>query len=408
LSEKKSVIKNIYFQVIEKGTRSSLGFITNIISARVLSVEMFGYLGIITSFYNVFAFIGSSSIDSRIVSNILKSEQIDQNDILKYYWSKFIISYASASAMLIAAYFIFGAGLIPFFLVIGIRFAFQPLFIFDQICEAEGLVRIVSKVKICAIIAATLLKFLLLLLGFEIYGILIGSVCEALICAGIYLKFYPRLLSTIRFSFARIKCGLNFIAKLKWSAVSSLMIAIMINFDKTLLFKITNDGLELGYYNAGVSIPQFLLVASPILISSAFPYILKSKNKLILIANYANYILAFGMILSGLISLFSQEICIFLYGKNYIQSSEIMAVSSVMLPGFFLYMMKMRVIAHLANNSVEAIVSLVGLLIFIISALILTKFYGAIGMAASMSMTYTILGIYSYIKVINLKNGKYI
>lgn len=408
MSEKKSVIKNIYFQVIEKGIRSALGFVTNVVSARFLSVEMFGYLGVVTSFYNVFAYIGASSTDARIVSNILKSEEMECNDLAKYYWSKFIISYISASGMLMAAYLLFGVGLIPYFLVISIRFAFQPLFVIDQIFEAKGFVRIVSRIKTGAIIVATALKLLLLILGYGIYGVLIGSVCEAIICAAIYFKIYPDLSRARKFSFVNIKTGFEFITKLKWSAVSSLMLAIMTNIDKTLLFKLSNEDTELGYYNAGVSIPQFLLMASPILISSAFPYILKSKNNTTMLVKYTNYVLAFSIAISVLISLLAEKICVILYGSNYTNSSEIMAISAFVLPGYLVYMMKLRVIAHYNNNRSEAVLSFIGLLIFIFLGLFLTSIYGAVGMAIAMTLTYSLMGIYAYRKMNDLKNAKYI
>jgi len=361
--------------------------------ARYLGPDQFGLFSYAQSFVGLFSIIATLGLNSIIVRELVEDN-----------YNKNVLVGTAFFMMLIASFFVL------LLLVIAIQFTdnnilentlifivgsasiFQSFNVIDFYFQSKVISRYVVYSNIISLLLSSILKIVFILnnapLVYFAYIVLFDSIILMLGLAYFYLKKNEH--------FRKWKFDI-IIAKRLLKDSSPLIIAGVVNsiymrVDQVMI-KSMLDSIQVGYYSAAVKLSESWFAIGVIICNSLFPAIVNAKKKskklyYERIQKLFLFLVVITYILSILVYFLSDWIILFLYGKDYIISSNVLSIH--IFSAIFVYLgvasgrwliAENRAILNLYRNAF-------GMSINIALNILLIREYGIIGATIASLLAY--------------------
>ena len=189
-----------------------------------------------------------------------------------------------------------------------------------------------------------------------------------------------------------------------WKEAFALgLVIILIQFyfriDIIMLGLMTSDK-EVGFYNTAFNLMEGTFFIPTIVMSAIFPLLSQSKK-------FFNYfmkgalLLSFSGVFCGLVMFFFADLIIIsLFGKDFLNTVEILEKLSLAIPVVFLGYLTTQALVALDQNKIYLIVTICGLVINVILNLALIPKYGGSGAALATVITETLIPLSCFVIIL--------
>ena len=379
---KRLVLKEIVFQLFEKGIRIIIGLIVINQMAVYLGPGLFGIYNYVESYYLIILGLSTFGLDVTITKLLSRKENINsiiENGIILLFF--FGLIFIVISCLII--YFFLNDEKNFLLLIVTSILLLNPIYVFEYYFISKNQIRISSSFKIISYIIKS---------GLILYAVynelsLIYFVSIILFEALIY-----SLLITIYFMFNPLNIKLKIDKKLINKMISSSSFIFLYSIGAIIYNRIdiimiekflSND--DLGFYSASFKLLTFFYFIPTILSQTFFPKIVELANlndnnsKSLSIIYKLNFLSAL-IIFFGLI-FFGDSMIYYLFGEDFSKSNTILYILSF---NIILTSVGSSYAKVLYSNNLEKrlfIKMIFGLLINILLNFILIKLYGVYGVA---------------------------
>ncbi|MDW7987648.1 MAG: flippase, partial [candidate division WOR-3 bacterium] len=403
-------LKNFFIFLLSEGTSYVFNFLTTVYLARVLKVTDFGKINFAYAFFafgSIFANFGLLSIGTRDIAQLSVSES-------KKNQAQYIINFLSLRFLIATVVF-------------GILWIIATLIVHE--------IRVKTLIVLYSLtLFPTALSLEWVFLGWEKAGyIMISKIITAVsyfLLALAFIKgpteinqiplffFLSNLLGTIfllisylgNSTLTDIKFELDVWLKRWWHLIKNalpfglgtLFIQFSLNFN-VIFLGLIKTSTEVGFYSASFKILSFLLIFDRVVNNTTFPIISRytqfSKDKLLSLINKINkLIFVIALPISVITFILHQDLIVFVYGKNYLKSAQLIQV----LIWFLLITMLNSIFTTtvIAQNRQQIYISVVskGFVANLISNAIFVPLLGALGTAIALVLQELVIFIFFHVK----------
>lgn len=382
------VANNIIWLFLDKAIRMGVGFFIGTWFARYLGVEQFGLYSYVIAFVSIFGTIASLGMNGVVVRDLVNNPN-KRDKIISSIFTVLLISGTLAYLItVVSVQFFSNDVLIKIFVSIYgltliskasdiIRFYFEAQIKSKYVVFVENIVFVlISIIKIIMILTHVTLISFIWLAAFETFITAFGLIF-------IYVKYISKSIKWI-INKEYIRSALKDSLPIFLSAVG---ISIYMRIDQVMLGQMLGNE-SVGVYSAALRLSEIWYLIPTIIISSAFPKILRSKS--IDISKYNNQIIKvlkslnlFSIFIIGITSIFSGQIISFVYGNEYLASANVLIIH--IWTGFFVGLGVMGGNWYIANNLQKIVFyrTLIGAGLCVFLNLFLIPKYGPMGAAIS-------------------------
>lgn len=395
----KKIITNIFWLMLEHGSRILLALFLNAFLARGLGVEQYGLFQYSLHLVSVFAAIGFICGAEVVLPILVNSKGRKQHSIITNVFLLRLI-FCIFSYLAVSVFVFLTGDLSQFYLilVLGAILLFGEAFnIITTWLQAQTH----SKPRSIVIITASFIKCFVvyMLFSFNInnpfyyaFAWLIESVLVSFGLLLIYKKLNEKI--TISISKNRIyyfaRKGLPFL-------VSLILMYAFIRLD-ILILKFYVDAENLGFYTSSYQLITAMVALAPILSSSLAPSLIY-KNGVVNIEKRVIYIsmlmFLFSLSMSSVMYFVSPYIIPFLFGQNFIGAVDIFSLLIWTMPLYFLNEGLNIYILKLGNGKILSAKWLLTLILATISYFMLIPQWGINGAILGYAIGYTTAILFS-------------
>lgn len=327
----KKYFANTSWMFAEKIIRLLVGFVVGIYVVRYLGPEDFGLFSYALSFVGLFATISTLGLDSIVVRELVKKPE-RRDEILGSVFNLRIWGAVLSIALLAATVFITreASFTIVLILIISATNIFQCLNVVEYYFQAKVESKFNVYVQSTAMLAAGVLKVILILTQSPLIFFAIVHVSESVVLSIGYVIVYKKNNLSITKWYFR-KDTAKILLKDAWPLIlSGIVISVYARIDQ-IMIKNMLETKEVGLYAAAVKLAESWYLVPIVISSSLFPAILKAKeineqlyfSRLQKLYDLLAY-LAIGF--SIVMSIFSGFIIELLFGKDFVQSAPVLTI----------------------------------------------------------------------------------
>ena len=323
--------KNTSWLFGEKILRMVVGLFVGIWVARYLGPEQFGLFSYAQSFVALFSIIATLGLNSIVVRELVKKE-LDKNIligtsfIMMFFASLFVIG-----LLFIATFFTSNdtyTNILIF--ILASATIFQSFNVIDFYFQSKVLSKYVVYANISILFLSSIVKIGLILVNAPlmsfVFVVLFDSIVLALGCIYFYKKNHQEFKN---WKFDK-KIALFLLKDSYPLIIAGVINSIYMKVDQVMIKEIL-DNTQVGYYAAAVKLSEVWFGIGVIICNSLFPAIVNAKKvseelyyqriyKLFL------FLVVIAYILSIIVYFLSDYIILFLYGKEFIEASSVLAI----------------------------------------------------------------------------------
>lgn len=331
---KNKIFKNYLWLLIEKFFALVIGVIITSQVAKHFGPNYYGIFNYSLSFVGFFTILSTLGLPNLTVQSLI-NKIAPENEIL---FSTFVIRFIGGIFLTIFAYFSIilienDKLLISLVLITSSTMIFRSFEVIEYWIQTYQLFKILSILKIIALIFSSILKLLLILIDGNLQMYAMIYFIDSLVIG--LLLFYTYLaISRQKFTFKfNLNYALHILKKSSSLIFAGFLVTLYMQIDKFMLGFLLPSKIEVGIYSAAVSISQMWYFIPLSIITIFQPMIIKMKNensidskKLVNIL----YLIVFyvGLIFALTTSFFSSTIVSILYGSNFKTAEDILLISS--------------------------------------------------------------------------------
>lgn len=379
----------------EKILRMVVGLFVGIWVARYLGPEQFGLFSYAQSFVAMFSIIATLGLNSIVVRELVKKE-LDQDVLIG---TSFIM-------MFVASLFVIGLLFITIFFTSNDTFTniiifilasatiFQSFNVIDFYFQSKVLSKYVVYSNIFMLLMSSIVKIILILLNASLIAFVSVVLFDSILLALGFIYFYKK--NYQEFNKWRFDKDIAFfLFRNSYPLILAGVInSIYMKIDQVMI-KYTLDNIQVGYYAAAVKLSEVWFSIGVITCNSVFPAIINAKKvseefyykrlyQLFL------FLVIISYILSILVYFLSDYIILFLYGRDFIESSSVLAIH--IFSAIFVYLgvssgrwliIENKTLSNLYRN-------IFGLIINIVLNIIFIPKYGIVGAAYASLVAYVV------------------
>ncbi len=384
--------KNTSWLFGEKILRMIVGLFVGIWVARYLGPEQFGLFSYAGSFVGLFTAFATLGLDSIVVRELVKDENRRDELIGTAFYLKLMGAFGVLALLAIAVNFTSNDTLTnTLVFIIASATVFQSFNVVDMYFQSKVMSKYVVYANIISLLISSITKVVLLLNEAPLVTFAWVILFDSLVLAMGFIYFYIKNnLSVLNWKFDKIVA----ISLLKdsWPLMFTvIMVMVYLNLIPILLKYYLNDLTLIAHYQVALRIAILIDFIPIILVNSIFPYLVQSSldtksylNNLQIISNYFNLIVLFYSIA---LIVFSKEIILLLYGKDYLYSAELFKY--MVLLNFFSFhgylSGRYYIIAKLEKQYLLRVI--LGLLVLLISSIYLIPKYKVEGAIMSLLLS---------------------
>lgn len=386
--------KNFKILLIAQVIYKALIFITFVLMARFLGVQVFGRLSFVIAFVGLFSVVLDLGMGELLIKEGAgQSDSLNRRYIENAVALKLVLSFLVCICLYCFSFFmlidnttrivilILSICLVLDSFTIFLRFIFR---LFERM-EFEAL----------SIINEGILKFILIstMLKSPNFGILFIACIFLLVSVLTFLLTF--WISASRFIKFRIEFDIGYIRTLlkKTAPFAFLTFFGVVNFkiSTVMLSYMTND-INTGWYSAAVRLIEPVLIIPILAYTALFPtlarlYKTSRETAIRLFRITLIFFLSGGILVTLILNIFARGIIFMVLGQDYLDSIRVFHILSISLIAFFLKFFLERFLLML--NRVHSVILsyAVGIFVIIFSGPVLIKAMGYAGVAAALVMS---------------------
>ena len=378
-----------------------LTFLVSILLIRYLGPKQYGTWAYALSFVSLFTSMSVLGLESIVVRDLVRGEKGSQNTILG---SAFLMMLVGSVLMFVVVCSIaaLSQGFDNTFWLIALVAGSNVILIFNVIAfHFQAVVK--SYYTSAALFVQSVVDAvgkLLLVIG-HLPLLYLGGlmILETLVMAGILIYCYQ----TRYGSLVLWRSQGRVVKHLFWAAwplaLSGAAVSLYMQADVVMLHYLKGRW-AVGQYSVGLKLVQVWYLLPTIVLQNILPYFvtLKKDHAMLRFEQHMVTLFRYGIwlsvIMAILISVFSHEIALLLFGKQYMGSGEVLLIASWSLVFVCLGVFSQVWIISENKQNYSFYRTVAGLVVVIVMNFLLIPSLGAVGAALSMVVGYSVAGLF--------------
>ncbi|WP_417336329.1 flippase [Halobacteriovorax marinus] len=388
--------KNTSWLFLDKIVRMGVGFIIIVSLTRYLGAEKYGILSYSQSLVNIFLSFATLGLDTVLVRELVNKIDDEEKLLGTGFILKLIASTFSIGIILFLNYIILNEDQSKTLTtIICFTMLFQSLSVIDSYFQSKVMSKFIVIVNTISFLISSLVKLLLIFFEFDLiwfaYALLFDSIVLSLGYVSVYTSKRSSLLNW-RFDIYVAKK----LFKMAWPlALVAISAFIYTRIDQVMIKHIIGNE-AVGNYAAAIRISELLYFIPIVITTSIFPKIIQEKS-----SNETRYLYLLGRLyklvtwvsipIAITISLLSREITQLLYGNQFTDSANILAILAwgIVFTAISSVFFKILYSERYEKKYLQR--SLIGAILNIVLNYLLLHAYGVIGAALATIITLFIM-----------------
>lgn len=387
--------KNTSWMLADKLIKITIALFINILVARYLGPESFGFLSYSISLVTLFAIATHMGLSGLVVKELVSFPDTSAKIIGTVFYIKLLGAAVGFLILLAINVFTEEIFTINFFVLLIVSFSifFKPFEVIDFWFIANVKVKFTAITNTTALLITSILKIIFVFTSMNLVWFALTYFVEAFLVALFFMYFFYKKInlpiSSLKFSLTKAK----YLLSKSWMIMlGSLFAIIYLKIDQIMLKWITGDE-SVGIYAIASSLSEVWYFLPTIIVTSLFPKIIEIKEK-----NTTNYtkrlqqlfdlLFVMALSLAIFVSFIANDLILFLYGKEYETAGNILSIH--IWAGIFIFMRalfsKWIIIENVLMFSL--ITQGFGALTNMVLNLILIPHYGVYGAAIATLISY--------------------
>lgn len=377
--------------------------------ARYLDPSGFGRLNYVISFVGLLMPLVSLGLDQLVVREIVKDEK--SSDLIIATALKMKLVAAFIVIVLINSFIWSGNSDLAYkllFLFVSLHFLFKAFNVYEFWAQARLSGRQFSLASLSGILTSAGYKILLIISGSSLVWFGLGLAIELLVTGLILIVYYYYKTQRNPFKGFSYSVALKLL-KDSWPLIlSAIAIGIYMRIDQVMINNMLN-AKETGYYSAVVKLTEAFYMIPVVLAVAVLPSIVKTREdrpKLYYhrMRLFFSLLLYMSLFLAMSMYLFSEEIISFLYGVDYIASTEILNWQIWAIVFVFLGVATGNFILSENLQKYSSYLTIMGAILNIFLNYFLIPVYGSIGAAVATVISQAFASSLGYVLFYNTRN----
>jgi polysaccharide transporter, PST family len=393
-----SEFKNISWLVFDRVWRLSISLFVGVWLTRYLGPDNFGKINYVLAFVGIAGVISSLGMESFLIKE-LTYDSANKNDILS---SAFLLRLAVALFVFIFLLILFFFTNEPrynflLFFILAPQLLSNPFGIVDYALQSDLKARVTVIFRNTFFLIVAALKIVSIVNRWSIYSIAVLMVLDVYL--GDLSLFFYFLKKNQKFS--PFKINKSYIKELSVKSVPFLMsnvaIVIYMKVDQILLGKLSSP-LQVGYFTAATKITEIFYFVPLIITGSLFKLLIEAKKESR--ERYLKYsriiffsFLAASILISVVVSCFSSQIVVHLFGEKFVDSIGVLKTYNWCLVPIFCGVAFGQLLVIEDCQSIVLYKTIIGVALNILLNIVLIPKYGAFGAAIATIITQFISSI---------------
>ncbi|WP_300026589.1 flippase [uncultured Maribacter sp.] len=327
----KKYFANTSWVIGEKILRIIAALVISVWVARYLGPDDFGTLNYAQSLVGLLTAISTLGLNGILVREILQNKVNTNKLIGTVFILQTIGSVVIMLSIFLFIYFTETAEITSKILIIFGAITFLQSFnVIESFFQSKVLSKYTVKSSVISLIISSILKILLIVYKFPLIYFAIVMFIENLVLVFGYVHYYNKK-NDVNFSFSfSIKLAKSLL-KDSWPLIlSSIVVSIYMKIDQVMIKEMISSK-AVGFYSAAVRLSEAWYFVPTVIGSSLFPAIMNAKKNSTKVyyerlQNLYDLMFLLAIVIAIPISLISKPLVQFLYGTEYLQSSEILTI----------------------------------------------------------------------------------
>ena len=397
--DQKRVLENISWLLLDRGLRIILGIVVGVWLARYLGPTDFGTLSYAIAFIAMLNALVTLGLEDIVVRDLIKSP----NQATEILGTTFYLQLSAGILTAFIAYILLywlrtdDALVRHIAAILSLGFILQSTNMIRYWYQAHVLAKKVVSIQIAALVVASLLRILCILLSADVIIFAWLIVVEsALVSIGLAIKFLSKSANTVTSS---LKVARRLLRD-SWPLIlSGLAVVTYMRIDQVMLGNLEDDR-AVGIYAAALTVSEAWYFVPMAIVASVFPGIIQSKQN-----NTGIYLARTQMLLSslflmsitvaGCFSLTSVQLVQLLYGDTFSDAAKVLAIHA--WAGIFVAigLASGRWFVNEGLQILQFYKTLAGAITNILLNMILIPRYGVTGAAVATLISFSIADYFS-------------
>jgi O-antigen/teichoic acid export membrane protein len=387
--------KNTSWLFVEKILRMVVGLFIGVWVARYLGPDKFGLLSYAQSFVGLFSAIATLGLEGIVVRELVNHPHKENELIGTAFYLKLLGAFLTLIVLYIAIYFTSNdhfTNVLVF--IIASTTIFQSFNVVDMYFQSKVMSKYVVYANIISLFISSLVKIILILINAPLIAFAWVVLFDSFVLAMGFVYFFIKHSTLIngnifRYSIKHLKFNNLIAVKLlrdSWSLIlSGMVISIYMKIDQVMLKEMLGNE-AVGKYAVAVRLSEVWYFIPVTLVASMFPAIVNSLaiNKKLFysrIQKLYNMFFLFSLVISLFMYIYSQEIILLLFGKEYIGAHEILSIYIWATVFVFHGAIRGQYLIALNKQVIGLQFRIVGLIVNVILNYIFIEKYGVLGAA---------------------------
>ena len=396
----RKILANSSWLFIDRAIRLTVGLLVGILVARYLGVEQYGMLSYAIAIVALFSSTASLGLDVIIVRELVENtnhnEIVDTAFVLKL--GAGLVGYLLAVISIVLLKDI-NDPITVLVIIIALTIPFKSFDIIDLCFQAEMLSKYSVLIRSTTFLLMALFRVVLVVTQSTLIMFAVLMAIESIIATIGMCWVFKR--KGRRFGLKNFKTvlGKGFLINGWPIALSAIFVLINMEIDKVMIGGLYGD-IEVGYYTIAARLSQIWYFIPMVIGVSVFPALIakRSVNKELFklkLQKVYSFLTFFAVLISIPFVLFADQIVIMLFGEEYANSGNMLAIHVMSLIFIFHISLRSRVLLLEGLTKFIAIDYAILVVLNIILNLVLIPTYGGIGAAIASLISWFVSAIFS-------------
>lgn len=391
MQDYKIYLNNAFWVLVEKVVTLGISYFVVISIARYSGVDEFGEINLAFSLVALISSVTRFGFDQYLVAASAK-EEFDLIALARFAY-RIMLSLSIVAVVLVFAYAII-VGVERWYLpILSLTLLAQPFIAFELILQGSLRSKAVARIKTLSLLATNSLKLLLVLNGFPIEYVLVIFILDYLIVG----FFSRRLLNSneVQVDAKALPNQKEIFRNIVPLVLSAVVVSLSLRLDQYVVYYFFG-ALQAGYYSAPQRLIESVAMLFGMMIGSLVPLLASHYGKLTYssVRKKIQICVGLGGLCLGIfIFIFSDEIILLVYGKEYSSSIKFLGIMAFYVFMMILVSLQNRIL--IVENKAYFILTrtMCQFFVTIMMYFPMIKFYGVYGVTVSSTISLLIMYI---------------
>jgi O-antigen/teichoic acid export membrane protein len=403
-SNRKKVIKNVYWAILGKMVNILSGLFVGILVARYLGPNQFGLMNYIISYVTLFNILATFGFDNIEIREIAKNEHPVEKVLGTAFSLRLLLAVGTLIVVAITA-FVFESDSFTIWMIIvySLSLIFGTLNVIRNYFIAIVLNEYVVKSEIARTLFSGVIKVCLLFFAAPLEWFIIATTFDFLVIAAGYVMSYKKKNGTLRLWSFDKTIAVYHIKESFPLLFSGAAILIYQKIDQ-LMIRNMIDNKSVGLYSVGAKLSEFILFIPMIISQTLTPLLVQARLKNLIDykkkrQQFFDVIIWSTFLFSLTLSLTARPLILFLYGSSYEAAIPVLQIMAWKAVFSAMFSSSGQVILIERQQKYAVIRNLIGCAFSITLNFLLIPILGIIGSAIISIITLCLTGYLSHLVI---------